>query len=706
MTIGMQGSWTVSVKSKSAAWAQRFRIEGSTNGADGVYTGDVSTPPVFVSGSQWGVTVEHNPSGPVSWTPSRHKLGNYAISGGQFRFDIMSDDGGGTDEDFNDLVLTCSMTLSASEYVVYGTVKTYTGFCLFNPCYPIWYYVIDTLPQLKQLLAYPPARRAIEKLYPERVKAVVKRPFPEPDPGPFRPMMLPTGLMDEPSLQVQMSPRSLQGDQPTTSLALSANASTSLLNREDLLAIARVKDSLHLAPCVVTPVSETILRFIEYDRTDAEKLGDPYTGEGNRQVLGLGATDEFGSYVFRFSQDLAQLGEEFSDVAVGEDLATQLRPDVILQIMESLPEGVAYESAPYYNILNVKRIDLCLPQSAVGRPPTACQGGRAIQAIGDLFIVPNPGTTLHGDGTISNTSTSGPHVDHAAWTGVLDLYACFIDSNPAVVYYTLSYKRDGESDFSFVTESYSHLKKQADGTWLNTQVGPIAYHELRINGPANPKVLVNSYLNIESDPGWLFTHRDRKAQLNSAIYQPVSGGVWFKIEGYAADGEKVTGAEDSVYLLIDNHPATGLIDYVKLGTEDPGECALFDLPAAGSPLTVRYKVTDVEGFMAEYSLYVYRGSNTFVPTRDTATLNPVAFSYQPVAPFRFRGTLDQTLDPDGYVEIQLEPTGGAWLPPDKNFCAFDFELSTRNRVTDGKSIPSTYLLWRELIGISYNPPAP
>jgi hypothetical protein len=52
----------------------------------------------------------------------------------------------------------------------------------------------------------------------------------------------------------------------------------------------------------------------------------------------------------------------------------------------------------------------------------------------------------------------------------------------------------------------------------------------------------------------------------------------------------------------------------------------------------------------------------------------------------------------------MEPTAGAWLPPDKNFCAFSFELSTRDRVTDSKSIPSTRLLWRELIGISYNPP--
>jgi hypothetical protein len=145
-----------------------------------------------------------------------------------------------------------------------------------------------------------------------------------------------------------------------------------------------------------------------------------------------------------------------------------------------------------------------------------------------------------------------------------------------------------------------------------------------------------------------------------------------------------------------------LIDYIKLGVLDPGECALFELPSAGSPLTVRYAATDDEGFMADYSLNVYRGSNTFVPTRDTVTLNPVAFSYQNVLPFRFRGTLDQTLDPLGYREIQMEPNAGAWLPVDKNFCAFSFELNVRDRVTDGKSIPSSRLIWRELIGISFS----
>ena len=48
MAITMQGSWKVSVKSKAAAWEQRFRITGADSG-NGTYAGSTSTPDVDVS---------------------------------------------------------------------------------------------------------------------------------------------------------------------------------------------------------------------------------------------------------------------------------------------------------------------------------------------------------------------------------------------------------------------------------------------------------------------------------------------------------------------------------------------------------------------------------------------------------------------------------------------------------------------------------
>lgn len=719
MTISMQGSWTVTVAGTSAAWPQRYRIAGSSNGADGTYSS--TSGPLFVTGSQWGITVEHNPTGPISWRQSRHRLANFRITGGQFLFDIQSDDSGGGDEDFNDFVLTCAMTLSDSEYVVYGNVKTYSGFCLFNPCFPLPYYVIDRPWQLKELLRYPDARRIIEKLYPERIKEFERvPPRPEPDPTPFLPLMIPSGLRAETGLNVTRvtgqvtAPPAAKGSKKAAgeervetavfSLAAQTTLNNTLLTRNELLLLGRLRDRFRIKPCVVEPVSQTILRFIEYDRTAAEKLGDPYTGEGHRHTLGTTATDEFGNYIFRFSQTISELVDETSDVAAGEDLTEEIRPDLIVQIMSALPDGVLYETAPYYNIPNVRRINLCLPEADLGGPRTSCQGGRAIQALGNLAIVAT-GTTLHADGTVSNTVSTGPIVNHAAWYGTVDLYACFLDTEPDVTHYVLRYRRAGETEWNFINQEYTHPQKQSDGTWKNEKIGPHPV-SLRVDGPAQPKVTVGAYLNIEDQlafQDWLNWNRDRKLQIATSLYQPAAGAVEFRIEGYDASGEPVPAAQDTVKLYIDNTWSEGDVDAIKLGTLDPGECALFELPSAGEPLAVRYRATDPEGFMQSYALNVYRGSNTHVPTENGATGNPVAAAYQPVAPYRFSGTLDETLDPTGYVEVSLEPSAGAWLPTGINFCAFSFELTATDRKTNGYGTPGGRLLWRELVGISFTP---
>ena len=65
----------------------------------------------------------------------------FRVDGGFFKFDIQSDDGGGApDEDFNDLVVTAAKPLNSGEWIVYGTARSYSGFCHFNPCFPFpWY---------------------------------------------------------------------------------------------------------------------------------------------------------------------------------------------------------------------------------------------------------------------------------------------------------------------------------------------------------------------------------------------------------------------------------------------------------------------------------------------------------------------------------------------------------------------------------------
>src|SRR5262249_19689637 len=77
----------------------------------------------------------------------------------------------------------------------------------------------------------------------------------------------------------------------------------SLLHRDDLLAIAKISDRYKIGfLCDVENAPGLLLRFQEYDRTAAEKLGGPYTGEGPRENLGLTVTDEVGNYIFHFSR--------------------------------------------------------------------------------------------------------------------------------------------------------------------------------------------------------------------------------------------------------------------------------------------------------------------------------------------------------------------------------------------------------------------
>src|SRR5688572_7841824 len=182
MPINMQGSWTVSVKSKNASFPQRFIIAGADSG-NGTYVGAVATAPVPVTGEHWRIQIQNDPGG--GFVDSADQIKFPIISGGHYRFDIQSDDAGG-DGDFNDLVLTCSTQVTQTDFIVYGNARSYSGRCFF-PCWRHWL-VIDSLTSLRDALRYSPIRKAIETVYPER--AIVK-PIPQPDPPPFIPMIIP-----------------------------------------------------------------------------------------------------------------------------------------------------------------------------------------------------------------------------------------------------------------------------------------------------------------------------------------------------------------------------------------------------------------------------------------------------------------------------------------------------------------------------------
>jgi hypothetical protein len=714
MSINMQGSWTVAVKSKSAAYQQRFVIAGAAAG-NGTYAGVTTTPSVFVSGAHWTITIQANPG--TGWVDSADQITFPAVSGYQVKFDIQSNDKG-PDQDFNDLILTCSTPQTSSDFFVYGHVSYYSGICISNPCWPGWL-VIDTPAALASALKNPNLKAVIAKLYPDRLKVRPPQPpGPSPDP-PFRPLVVPLrdaaviparqveifGLAKTENLKAAPEAREASLAAVTSIRTVALPATTAAMADFNRVAVAGIID--HMIPyCETGALPGVALKFLEYDRTSSELSGGPYTGSGNRENLGICATDRNGNYIFRFSRTPAQFASEVSvDVAPGEDPMVQVLPDVIVELLDPVqPAGYCYESAPYWNIPSLKRINICVPKDCIGRLPTACQGGRAIQALGDILVV-DPNNIFDNFGRITAKSSlpNTPPARCAAWAGSIDFFACFLDQ-PKAVYYTIRTKRPTDLNWSFFLEKYTHLKIANLGVpgYTGDLVGPDpAIPALHIDGGSAVKV--PAYNNIENDPAWVFTHRDRKAVISSWLYGTPPGTVLFKIEAYDSAGNKLTGAQDTITLYIDNYdPAYDIASVSMLG-QSGGDCALFTVPLGqpAAPLTVTFRANQTEGFLYAYGLAVRKGNiGGFAVTGAGPGQISGSYTHTSDNPCnQFEGTFDDpTHDAAGYVVSDLTPTSGQWLEAAQSFCTFAVQLSCSVRRTNGYNYavysfgPTEYLL--------------
>lgn len=702
MAIGLQGTWSVSVTTKNAAWPQRFIVAGSSNGRDGTYAGNTSAADVLVDGDQWGITIQNNPTGPVTWRESRTRLHNFRVDSGFFRADIQSDDGGGAaDEDFDDLVLTISKPLSESEWIVYGTARSYRGHCRFNPCFPYPWIVIDTPRQLERLLGYREVRPILERVYGPNVDRLAAR-------EQFTPLVLSRGggakggvsVRGATSVEMKSQGKSRKANLVVGDLA-EVRAARNLGVAADLtVAEAGILDRLKLFhPCEVEPIAQALLRFAEYDRTDAELGGGAYTGFGDRETLGIAATDEEGNYLFSFERTLGQLIDESSDDApAGSDPSIEARPDLIIQFVDD-PEGVAvHETAPYYNIPNVRRINLCIPVGAL--VPKPCRGDRVLQYLGDIPIVNNPGSTLHPDGTITNTpaSESGPSIERGAWNGVLDIIGCFEDSVRPVKHYVI-WVRAGSGSWNPLSVTASGLRQQGTGVWTSESYGPTPT-PLSIG-------TVPAYRNIELETGWSLEVEHRKARVNLASLLTPGlprrvEDVRFIIRGYDEDGNYVPSTYDYIKLRVDAQPATGdIASIIVPGGGDPGECGMLTLPTDTTPLEVKLRALDPDGFLRNWSLSAVKGSNDPVGLIDSGTASPPGGSYPgATVDTRYYGTSERpTADVEGYVTLTLAPPSSGWLEG-RPFCGFSFELHVQDRTTNGKGTPGSRKVWDEVLGLS------
>jgi hypothetical protein len=737
MAITMQGAWTVTVKAKSAAFAQRIVI--SRPGHPDLIVVGVPGNAVFVNAPQWSVNVQSQAGSGQPWLDSAQRITSPSASGGLLQFDINTDDGGGGgDKDYNDLVVTCSMPLSASEFVIYGSAKTYSGFCLWNPCYP-WYYVIETPAALQQALQVPDLRRIIAKLYPERIPRRGPGPGPEPR---FTPMLLPKAapvansglifrsagtrsLLPDSEIKNEKDARrfneaaaaNLRGSTSPVSFDGSpVSIGSALLDRSEVLSLAKLADRLKAFPvCNVQPAPGLLLNFQEYDRTDAERAGGSYTGTGPRENLGLATTDELGNYIFRFSRSPIDFAEEALDVASGELLATQIFPDVIVQALGSSLD-VEFETAPHYNIPNLIRINLCMPYGSVHPSNPNCSAfDRIITKIGDIVVLhsaiggsPN---TLTADGRITCRNVNAPQVDCAAWRNYnsggrvgLSLYACM--THPQVATYTIRYNLDNiwtglGANWQFVQQPHKLIHVPELGTlgYTGTSVGPTNRSVHLDGGGATP---VPTYDNHGNDTQWI--ENDLKVVLDTTLYRASSnpGTVYFRIQGYDAAGNLVAGVDDTIQLYIANQPSTGQIHAVDLGTPADDDCTLLDLPdgSPNAPVFVKYQIDNPDGFLQSWALSVTRGNNHNLPVTASGVVPASYPAAGLIDPCQFHGTPDFPTDSDGNTVTQLVPAAGNWLPDGKTFCAFAFTLTAADRVTDGRSAYWGTVFRQDLVGIT------
>lgn len=725
----MHGNWTISSE-KNAAFAQRFIVSGADTG-----TGTYVAPhaPVTVTGDTWSVRVQCKPSGASTWSDSEYQITFPVKSGDQYSFRLEANDIWPGDQDFNDLVLTFTAPVTETDFLVYGHVSSYSG-CLYNPCF-FSHILVESLQAYKKATQFPIMKETLKKLYPEYEYAdPMHATDPQPDiPGgvmtsrPFKPMMIPlSGSTMIPVKKAQVVRVSTTEKAGTTKAAAKkATAKTELISRTvlraveiskplasvvdiDKTALGKLKDIGSLF-CTTEPLVNAAMKFQEYDRTVSELGGGAYTGEGAREDLGQVSTDRNGNYIFQFKRSVLQFIEESNiDVPLGEDETLEAMPDLIVQVLgASMPGGIPYETSPYWNIPNLKRINICIP-SSYWHTPTGCHG-RPISHIGFIPVGKPSTVTLDTDGRVTCTDNSKsdiPQTNCAAWYSRLRLSAC-IGKYDQVPRYTIE-----------------HRSKRSDGTWTSwdiyqeplaldnwktttneyvaTEVGP-ALHNLEIYKGATKKN-VQSYRNIQGDMDWAGTDWFIKAIIPSWKYtfQGDPGSVQFRIKAYDADGNQVkiwdepgtsyTLYQDVITLFVDHTGPELNFKDVTIGTPTTNPCPLFTL--TGSQLTnatldLKFKAVQRQGFLNNYELSLTKCNTPDFAVSDQGG-HPLKPDYAGGSPCPgLYGTvfgIDTDADTEDYVPVHLTTGGSPWLAEGETVSSFTLNLEARVRRTDGHSV--------------------
>jgi hypothetical protein len=762
MMITMQGNWTVRVKARNADFPQRFIISGAASG-NGTYNGVTATPAVSVTGTQWTIAIQHNPG--TGFQLSDSKIIFPQQVGGNYEFDIQSNDTG-SDEDFNDLILTCATPAAPNNFIIYGNVSLYSGNCIFNPCRRD-IFVLETPYALQAALKNARLREIIETLYPERVPPFKIDPNP-PDPPYFTPIVLDLfGEAMQPKTtfnvqRIEEAPTKPRGKasakeaaEPETNFRVEKAVSTRSLASESVYAasrfeIAKAIDSFYRV-CRTEPGTGITLTFEEYDRTILEQAGGAYTGTGNRRLLGDTITDMYGNYIFRFTFDMTFPGlEDADDSFPGQSANEYAYPDVIVKVTGVASWDVLYESAPYFNIPNLKRINLCLPKSRI-RVTASCANGNLIGSLGNVFVGGNQNSSglwsaaalrrygynnhLEETGVVTvHNSQAGFGIECAAWAGMIDIFGCIYDETKSLAdnkirWYTIRIARKPPLWFApswtYVTENYKHPKfsKRNLPGYNGDDVGPFP---TTIAGVPNTPAYKNIRHELHTggpDTDWENAHIDRLMQLHTGLYDMVGGAhspgtFLLRIDGYDAAGNYVAGKTDLIALYIHNKGLN--FGFGGPTLTDPSVlnagCGLFRLTDAqnNTPMALSFMANDPYGFLDSYSLTMSRCPSPTIalqasPMADTAAGASVLADGASSSVHNdcdgYTGTLDEF--GAGPIATTVQPGAGevGWIKAGEYFTVYAFSLTAHQRVTNGynSGLSGTYYGYGQIMMEKLNP---
>jgi hypothetical protein len=382
---------------------------------------------------------------------------------------------------------------------------------------------------------------------------------------------------------------------------------------------------------------------------------------------------------------------------------------------------------PFYNIPNIKRIDLCLPESTV-HVTSSCFNGNLIGSLGNVFIGGNQNSSaslaaasltrygnsnyLEATGKISvNSSLAGFSIECAAWGGTIDLKGCMYNlalsaADNKIKWYTIRIRRAGTLGWNSVSQNYKHPKfsKRNLPNYIGDDVGPFYPN---VGGMLNGTV--PAYINIQREIfadgiDWEFSNLDRYMQLNTALYDVVAGvrtpGRFFlRVDGFDSSGNLVAGATDLIALFIHNNGLNFQMTAPVIN--DPSVlnagCGLYRLTDAQlkTPIVFSFKANDPEGFVDNYALTMGRcpgtsinlnaniegnftltGGHTFPGGTNPSNVHNACPGY--------RGTQDDYSNA-GLVSVQIQPPaiGDGWIKAGEYFTVYSFGLTANQRVTNG-----------------------